>query len=126
MIFYRHFIGKRDGCADGSCIAFPPPPEQYSVFYSCFITGCDVTELTAKEIVCSCNMFRTGKHEKCPIQISIFVILLLTHKLVSISDGHLLVATLCLPRARLQLEFVCVCVYFNMQIDRYTMKVCRV
>ena len=47
-------------------------------------------------------------------------------KLVSIIDGHPLVASRCLHGARLQLEFVYVCVCLNVQIDRYTMKVCRV
>jgi hypothetical protein len=66
-------------------------------------------------------MFRIRKHERCPIQISIN----LTLKLVSIIDGHLLVATRCLHWARLQLE-LCVCVCLTVQIGRYTMKVCRV
>jgi len=47
-------------------------------------------------------------------------------KLVSIIDGHPLVAMRCLYWARLQLEFVCVCVCLNVQIDYYTVKVCCV
>lgn len=65
-------------------------------------------------------MLRIGKHQKCSIQISNCVILPLTCKLVSIVDGHPLVATRCLHWARLQLEFVCVCL--NVQIDCYVIK----